>query len=251
MRKHPHLRRIVGAAPRPISIFLTAALIAACGGTDTARTPTAVTINPTTTTAVPTTTGATTTTTVTTTTTTAATLESVDLQAELETVAGDLSDRTSYQIGYLDNTPFAAVHHWSEHAVSIWVRDTTWSKTSQIELGEAHESLAGPDPGRTWISLVDATGEGTDDIVVWYWGPRRALGTIITSANGSWESIGGGSQLMIAGPGLVSIIGNDCAPSCAEGNTIVSYYAWATNEFVACSELDDDQQRDLCVLTPG
>lgn len=249
-----------------LTVVLTVATGTSCGDQTTGDQPTIVdiTLAPTTTTPPSTTAASTTSTTTTTTTTTTATTSTTtttsappaeptmtELVDTLIAVTGPHPDGATHTLGQVDGSPIGAVSDWASTTLDILMWDGEWADVAQLELGDSRDVVTGISPRRTWISIVDVTGEGDNDIVVWFYGPRRPVGVIASSANGEWSILGEGQQLQIAAPGLITTITNDCDPSCAEGTERTTYYAWTNGNFSACRELDMNLYDELCALTPG
>lgn len=240
-----------------LTVALTMATGASCGGRTTADEPTIVdiTLAPTTTppstTAVSTTSTTSSSTTSTTTSAPPAELTMTELVDTLIAVTGPHPDGATHTLGHVDGSLIGAVTDWSSTTLDIHVWNGEWADVAQLELGDSRAIVTGISPRRTWISIVDVTGEGDNDIVVWFYGARRPVGVIASSANGEWSILGEGQQLQIAAPGLITTITNDCDPSCAEGTDRTTYYAWINGNFSACRELDMSLYDELCALTPG
>jgi len=259
--RQPSTRRRLRLLPL---LAVTAITIAACNGSDVPAGSGTVTVDLTGSTTAPPTTPATTnhaappttvavttsTSTTTSTTTPTAGLPTIaDLEKTLADEVGDLTTGRTYSIGLIDGDITGIVSEWDETDISMWTWDGMWQENRRLPLGDSRAALLGD--GQTSLAIIDVTGDTANDIVVWYQGPRRPVGTILTAHNGSWVNIGERSQLQIAASSLISVIANDCDPSCAEGTDRVTYFGWTGKEFEPCRDIPWDASPNPCRLTPG
>jgi len=163
-----------------------------------------------------------------------------DARQQLAEVLAAYESETTVQYGLAADTLHAVVHHktcldscaaietWGD--TELWIFDTDWTR---INIRPDIYAYSVPT-----VRFFDVTGNGAEDIVISYFAGKRMGATMLANIDGSWVDAGNAERPQFAAPGLMSTIHQSCDPSCAEGEDITRYWAWANNQWTSCDELD-------------